>query len=156
MLTGLLGIVTLKESGQLVITFTPSFPPPAVFNPLGIGVLTKPDRIPSGEEYLWLPYIRNEKVPLRNSWFCVKQPSTSDLNQHWTWEGVREKERDFFANTAPWNELEGACLTFLKTENLVRKLGNVVGDLVHKKYVPCFVELAMTKVLTFFFLVELG
>ncbi|KAJ8454305.1 hypothetical protein ONZ51_g13104 [Trametes cubensis] len=34
-----------------------------------IGVLTKPDRIPSGEEDGWLRYIRNQSEPLTHGWF---------------------------------------------------------------------------------------
>lgn len=31
------------------------------------GVLTKPDRIPDGEEGNWLPFLFNEKEPLENN-----------------------------------------------------------------------------------------
>lgn len=106
-----------------------------LFNPRGTGVLTKPDRIPLGEEFLWLPYIRNEGVPLKNNWFCVKQPSSDDLKQHWTWEQAREKESDFFANSAPWNGLEDTYLVYLKTRSLVERLGSILGDLNRKWYV---------------------
>jgi hypothetical protein len=44
-----------------------------------LGVLTKPDRIPTGEEANWIPFIRNEKETLENNWYCVKQPSSSDI-----------------------------------------------------------------------------
>ncbi|KAF8181827.1 P-loop containing nucleoside triphosphate hydrolase protein [Pholiota molesta] len=49
-----------------------------------IGVLTKPDRIPVGEENSWLPFIRDEKEQLENNWFCVKQPSSNELKLKWT------------------------------------------------------------------------
>lgn len=100
-----------------------------------IGVLTKPDRIPVGEESSWLPFLRNEKEPLKNNWFCVKQPSSNDLKQQWTWEQARSKEDDFFATTAPWNELEGIYAKYLRTGNLVERLSHVLSDLVAKRCV---------------------
>lgn len=106
-------------------------------DPLFAGVLTKPDRIPAGKEFLWLPYIRNEKEPLPNNWFCVKQPSPNDLKRLWTWEQAREMENDFFTNTAPWNELEEAHLRLLKTGNLVERLKNVLDGLIYKRCAVC-------------------
>ena len=43
------------------------------------GVLTKPDRIPAGDEHSWLSLIRNEKESLENNWYCVKQLGPNDL-----------------------------------------------------------------------------
>ncbi|KAF5354814.1 hypothetical protein D9756_005633 [Leucocoprinus leucothites] len=98
-----------------------------------IGVLTKPDRIPVGEEPEWLRFIKNEKEPLANNWYCVKQPSSNDLKQNWTWQQAREKERHFFSATAPWCELEGMYQKFLRTSNLVDRLSSVLSDLIAKR-----------------------
>ncbi|KAF8957357.1 P-loop containing nucleoside triphosphate hydrolase protein [Flammula alnicola] len=94
-----------------------------------IGVLTKPDRIPLGEESSWLPFIRNEKEPLENNWFCVKQPSSNDLKSKITWAQARQMETDFFS-TAPWSDLEEIYRKYLGTGNLVERLSNMLSDLI--------------------------
>ncbi|KAF9447051.1 hypothetical protein P691DRAFT_732102 [Macrolepiota fuliginosa MF-IS2] len=98
-----------------------------------IGVLTKPDRIPVGEEPGWLQFLKNEKEPLENNWYCVKQPSSSDLKKNWTWKEAREKENEFFAATAPWCELEGIYQKYLRTSNLVERLSSILSDLIIKR-----------------------
>ncbi|KIL62474.1 hypothetical protein M378DRAFT_199179 [Amanita muscaria Koide BX008] len=105
------------------------------FDPEGkrtVGVLTKPDRIPKGEESRWIPFIRNEKEPLRNGWYRVKQPSSDDLEQGMTWEGARKSEDDYFLK-APWSELDYTCQRFLRTSNLVQSLSMVLSDLISKR-----------------------
>jgi hypothetical protein len=108
------------------------------------GVLTKPDRIPSGEEPSWLKFIRNEKEPLQNNWFCVKQPASSDLKNNWTWQQARIKEDEFFAATSPWNQLESMYVRYLRTKNLVERLSQVLSDLISKTYVFLDFEARMT------------
>ncbi|KAF8911682.1 P-loop containing nucleoside triphosphate hydrolase protein [Gymnopilus junonius] len=98
-----------------------------------IGVLTKPDRIPLGEESNWLPFIKNEKEPLENNWFCVKQPSSSDLKANITWSQARQMENDFFSSKAPWCELESIYQKYLRTSNLVERLSSVLSDLIGKR-----------------------
>ncbi|KIM36795.1 hypothetical protein M413DRAFT_448928 [Hebeloma cylindrosporum] len=98
-----------------------------------IGVLTKPDRIPTGEESNWLPFIRNEKEALENNWFCVKQPSSADLKANITWSQARQMENDFFSSKAPWCDLEGIYQKYLRTGNLVERLSSVLSDLITKR-----------------------
>ncbi|KAF9555056.1 hypothetical protein CPC08DRAFT_643469 [Agrocybe pediades] len=98
-----------------------------------IGVLTKPDRIPVGEESNWLPFIRNEKETLENNWFCVKQPSSNDLKGNPTWAQARQMENNFFSSQAPWCELEASYQKYLRTGNLVERLSNVLSDLILKR-----------------------
>ncbi|KAF6746771.1 P-loop containing nucleoside triphosphate hydrolase protein [Ephemerocybe angulata] len=98
-----------------------------------IGVLTKPDRIPDGEQIHWLPFIRNEREPLDNNWYCVKQPSSSDIKQNITWDDARKREDDYFSMTSPWNELDSIYLKYLRTKNLVDRLSNVLSDLIAKR-----------------------
>ncbi|TFK21930.1 hypothetical protein FA15DRAFT_644882 [Coprinopsis marcescibilis] len=105
-------------------------------DPLGkrtIGVLTKPDRIPTGEESNWLPFIRNEKESLENNWYCVKQPSSSDLKNNITWEGARRREDEFFSMTSPWCELEAYYQKYMRTSNLVDRLSSILSDLIAKR-----------------------
>ena len=95
--------------------------------------MTKPDRIPIGEESRWLPFIRNEKEPLENNWFCVKQPSSDELkSSDMTWERAREMENAHFSKS-PWNELEGVYQKYLRTGNLVERLSSVLSDLISKR-----------------------
>ncbi|KAJ2922805.1 hypothetical protein H1R20_g14300, partial [Candolleomyces eurysporus] len=98
-----------------------------------IGVLTKPDRIPEGEQNHWLPFIRNEREALDNNWYCVKQPSSSDIKQKITWDEARKREDDYFSMTPPWNELDTIYLKYLRTRNLVERLSSVLSDLIAKR-----------------------
>ncbi|KAF8623386.1 hypothetical protein AX17_007424 [Amanita inopinata Kibby_2008] len=106
------------------------------FDPEGkrtIGVLTKPDRIPAGEESSWIPFIKNEKEPLENNWYCVKQPNSNDLKAGITWRDARRREDEFFSMTAPWSDLETVYQKFLRTSNLVECLSTVLSDLILKR-----------------------
>ena len=96
------------------------------------GVLTKPDRIPIGEDDCWFSYIRNEKEALKNNWFCVKQPSSEELKSNPTWADVRKMENDFFSD-APWCNLESKHQKLLRTDNVVQRLGTVLSDLISKR-----------------------
>jgi len=95
--------------------------------------LTKPDRIPRGEELGWFSFIRSEKEPLKNGWFCVKQPDSEALKAKITWSKARESENNFFASR-PWTEkLELEHQRHLGTENLVKKLSAILSDLIAKR-----------------------
>ncbi|EAU91841.2 myxovirus resistance 1 [Coprinopsis cinerea okayama7 len=98
-----------------------------------IGVLTKPDRIPTGEESSWLPYILGDREVLENNWYCVKQPSSNDLKKNMTWEEARQAEDVFFSTTAPWSELDSCYHRYLRTSNLVEQLSFVLSDLINKR-----------------------
>ena len=103
-----------------------------------LGVLTKPDRIPTGEETNWIPFIRNEKETLENNWYCVKQPSSSDIKTGITWSQARQREQDFFAMTPPWSELDAVYQKYLKTYNLVERLSSILSDLISKRSLNIF------------------
>jgi hypothetical protein len=96
--------------------------------------LTKPDRIPVGEENSWLPFIRDEKEQLENNWFCVKQPSSNELKLKMDWTQARQAEDDFFSSRAPWSTLEDTYQKYLKTGNLVERLSNILFDLIEARY----------------------
>lgn len=106
-----------------------------------IGVLTKPDRIPPGDEAGWLNFIRNEREPLENNWYCVKQPSSSDIKNGITWAEARTKENEFFAMTTPWAEVDPMYQRYLRTSNLVERLSNILSDLISKRLPDIQVEL---------------
>ncbi len=97
------------------------------------GVLTKPDRIAGGDEDRWMAFIRNEREPLENNWYCVKQPSSVELGQRITWQQAREKERNWFRTTAPWKDLDTFYKGYLQTANLVARLSSILSDLIAKR-----------------------
>ncbi|RDB20697.1 Interferon-induced GTP-binding protein Mx [Hypsizygus marmoreus] len=98
-----------------------------------IGVLTKPDRIPAGEESNWISLIRNEKEPLENGWFCVKQPASADLKAGISWATARQREDEFFSSTAAWTELDSIYQKYLRTGNLVARLSAILSNLISKR-----------------------
>lgn len=100
-----------------------------------LGVLTKPDRIPLGEEESWLQLIRNETEPLINNWFCVKQPSSHTLAQGITWAEARQQESEFFSSTKPWCHLDSHYEKFLRTTNLTERLSVILTELISKRCV---------------------
>ncbi|KAF8868929.1 P-loop containing nucleoside triphosphate hydrolase protein [Mucidula mucida] len=91
-----------------------------------IGVLTKPDRIPIGDEESWMRFIKNEKEPLENNWYCVKQHSPADLQ-----EGVLED--DWFSMTAPWSTMDPFYKRYLRTTNLVERLSANLSELLKRR-----------------------
>lgn len=100
-----------------------------------VGVLTKPDRIPVGDENSWLSLIKNEKESLENNWYCVKQPGPHDLKKGITWIEARKLEDEFFSSNQPWNEMDEIYQRYLRTGNLVDKLSSILSDLISKRYV---------------------
>ncbi|KAJ6529313.1 P-loop containing nucleoside triphosphate hydrolase protein [Mycena capillaripes] len=106
-----------------------------------IGVLTKPDRIPHGDEENWLALIRNERDALENNWYCVKQPSSQDLKQGITWSAARAREVEFFSSKSPWCELDSMHQPYLGTSNLVHRLSSILSDLISKRLPQIQIEL---------------
>jgi Dynamin central region len=98
-------------------------------------VLTKPDRIPSGEAENWLAFIRGEKEPLANGWYAVKQPGSQALERGITWAEAREEEDRFFATESEWCDLDSIYHRYLRTSNLVARLSEILSDLISKRLV---------------------
>ncbi|KAF7341477.1 hypothetical protein MVEN_01885000 [Mycena venus] len=109
-----------------------------------IGVLTKPDRIPAGDEESWLPLLRHEQEFLENNWYCVKQPSSQELNAGITWEEARSRENSFFSTKAPWTALDSTYRRYLGTANLVNCLSLILSDLISKRLPQIQIELENT------------
>ena len=106
-------------------------------------MLTKPDRIPPGEEDTWLRYIRNQEEPLRYGWFAVKQPDSRAIAAGITREAARAREREFFLTVPPWSGLDLECQNRLGTGKLVERLSDVLSDSIAQRYAcrthePCF------------------
>ncbi|KIJ63510.1 hypothetical protein HYDPIDRAFT_40933 [Hydnomerulius pinastri MD-312] len=106
------------------------------FDPHGkrtVGVLTKPDRIPAGEEDNWLKIIRNETEPLVNNWYCVKQPSSQMLSKGITWTDARRQENEYFSVTQPWCSIDPQYQKYLRTNNLTERLSTILSELIAKR-----------------------
>jgi len=99
-----------------------------------IGVLTKPDRIPTGEEDRWMRLIRNDAEPLDNGWFSVRQPNSQALAKGISWAEAREQERQFFLNpNYPWSTMEQSYRRQLGTQNLTERLSVILSDLIRRR-----------------------
>jgi len=106
-----------------------------------IGVLTKPDRIPPGEEDRWLRFIRNEYETLDNGWYCVKQPNSKTLAQGISWTEARAQENEYFSMNPPWSSLESTYQAYLRTVNLTERLSIILSELISKRSAVSFLLL---------------
>lgn len=97
------------------------------------GVLTKPDRIPPGDEPAWLRILRNETEPLVNNWYCVKQPSSQDVARGITYLEARRRENEWFTSTQPWSSLEPQYQKFLRTSQLTERLSLILSELIARR-----------------------
>ncbi|KAG8776904.1 hypothetical protein FRC12_000633 [Ceratobasidium sp. 428] len=93
-----------------------------------IGVLTKPDRIEKGEEQKWLGFVRGETEILAKGWFCVKQPSPSELEQNLTWQEARSREEEFFKTRDPWSSQMITVRQHFGTTRLTARLSEILSD----------------------------
>ncbi|KAF8733469.1 hypothetical protein RHS02_07334, partial [Rhizoctonia solani] len=98
-----------------------------------IGVLTKPDRIESGEEQKWLAFVRGETEVLSKGWFCVKQPSPSELEERLSWSEARQREQDFFGTNHPWATQSLAVRQHFGTARLTTRLSEILSDLIQTR-----------------------
>ena len=124
--------MTQMDNGPLVCKFRFSRLARVYLLLIHVGVLTKPDRIPSGEEDRWLRFIRGEAESLTNGWFTVRQPATKDLEEGMTWERAREQERLFFSTTSPWSSDTDWSHRF-GTNNLTESLSKILSDLIKRR-----------------------
>ncbi|CAE6433884.1 unnamed protein product [Rhizoctonia solani] len=98
-----------------------------------IGVLTKPDRIESGEEQKWLAFIRGETEALSKGWFCVKQPSPSELEERLSWNEARQREQEFFSTRHPWATQGLSVRHHFGTARLTTRLSEILSDLIQTR-----------------------
>ena len=97
-------------------------------------MITKPDRIPRGDEESWVNYIKNVDRPLDNGWFSVKQPDPQSLKDGITWEEARVAEREWFANNSPWASLDFEYQQHLGRDNLMASMSDLLSGLIAKRY----------------------
>ncbi|CEL56749.1 hypothetical protein RSOLAG1IB_08051 [Rhizoctonia solani AG-1 IB] len=98
-----------------------------------IGVLTKPDRIENGEEQKWLAFVRGETEVLSKGWFCVKQPSPSELEEGLSWSEARQREQEFFSTKHPWATQSLAVRQHFGTARLTTRLSEILSDLIQTR-----------------------
>ncbi|KAG8683246.1 hypothetical protein FRC11_013789, partial [Ceratobasidium sp. 423] len=98
-----------------------------------IGVLTKPDRIERGEEQKWLAFIRGETEVLSKGWFCVKQPSPSELEERLSWSEARQREHEFFSTLHPWATQSLPVRQHFGTARLTTRLSEILSDLIQNR-----------------------
>jgi len=97
------------------------------------GVLTKPDRIPEGEGDRWMKLIKNKSSVLQNGWYCVKQPSTVELQGGITFQEARRLGESFFKDT-PWTTLEMMYQKRLGTQALKQKLNEYLMTVIATRF----------------------
>ncbi|KAI6160620.1 P-loop containing nucleoside triphosphate hydrolase protein [Pisolithus thermaeus] len=85
------------------------------------GVLTKPDRIPPGEEESWIRLIRNQVEHLDNNWYCVKKPSSRDISLGINWMEARS------------SGLDSHLHQFLGTGRLTERLSAILSELIARR-----------------------
>jgi hypothetical protein len=97
------------------------------------GVLTKPDRIPPGEESIWISKIQSGRKDGGIEYYSVKNPESQEIRNGITYEQAREKEAEFFSTKAPWSNLEWLYKQCLGTDKLTRRLSQVLSNLISKR-----------------------
>ncbi|KAH9007590.1 P-loop containing nucleoside triphosphate hydrolase protein [Lactarius deliciosus] len=108
----------------------------SLFDPSGartIGVLTKPDRIPAGEEAIWISRIQRGGKEGGIEYFSVKNPDSQDIRDGITYEKAREQEAVFFSTKEPWSNLEWLYQRRLGTDKLTTRLGQLLSSLISKR-----------------------
>jgi hypothetical protein len=98
-----------------------------------VGVLTKPDRIPVGEEATWISKIQSGGEGGGIEYYSVKNPDSQDIRNGITYEQAREREADFFSTKSPWSNLEWLYRRRLGTDKLTQRLGQVLSHLISKR-----------------------
>jgi hypothetical protein len=100
-----------------------------------LGVLTKPDRCQEAANEKWARYIKNEIEPLHHGWFCVKQHDTQSDSPQLDLLQAREQEDHYFKKTPAWRGLSPQALSRLGTKRLVRRLEEILSELITKRCV---------------------
>lgn len=86
-----------------------------------VGVLTKPDRIPVGEEVIWINRIQDGGKDGAIEYYSVKSPNSQDIRNGITYKQARDNEAKFFS-APPWSNPEGLYKRRLGMDNLLTGL----------------------------------
>jgi hypothetical protein len=98
-----------------------------------VGVLTKPDRIPVGEETIWINKIQHGGKEGGIEYYSVKNPDSQDIRNGISYEQARDNEAEFFSTRVPWSDLEWLYQRRLGTDKLTRRLGQVLTELISRR-----------------------
>ncbi|KAI9452815.1 P-loop containing nucleoside triphosphate hydrolase protein [Russula earlei] len=114
----------------------------AQYDPHGsrtIGVLTKPDRIPTGEEGSWIRMIQGQHdidgEETGIEYFSVKNPDSQDIKHGISYEQARQKEAEFYSTKEPWSQLDWPYQQRLGTKKLTGRLSEALPNLISKRQV---------------------
>lgn len=87
-----------------------------------LGVLTKPDRVQTGESYVqWREILEGRKFPLRHGYYVVKNNPNPSV-EHWV---ARREENEFFSSS-PWDDELSGYSDRLGTRNLQNALSSLL------------------------------
>ena len=94
-----------------------------------VGILTKADRIPEGQEAPWMKILQNqqERYQLLHGYFAVKNPGQPELDEGLSNEEAREKEEEFFRGEC-WQAAKDRCGTKQLRECLCQLLHDLVNQ----------------------------
>jgi hypothetical protein len=101
-----------------------------------LGVLTKPDTVPSGatkSKELWLDVIEGRRFPLKLGYFCTRQPDEDERAARITLEDARAAEQNFFNDTAPWSTSH--CRYRFGIPSLIADVSTHLTRIINGRYV---------------------
>lgn len=101
-----------------------------------VGVLTKPDRFPKGDDVNMIAQmLQGKKYQLGHGYFVTKQPGQAEMVSI-SHADARIQERDFFARESPWNdELFNFCQDRFGTGCLQSSLSQKLAAMIVGRYV---------------------
>ncbi len=94
-----------------------------------VGILTKADRLPEGQEATWMKILQNqpERYQLLHGYFAVKNPGQPELDEGLSNEEARKKEKQFFRGES-WQKAKDRCGTKQLRECLCQLLHDLVNQ----------------------------
>jgi len=101
-----------------------------------VGVLTKADLLPQGQEKEWQAVLRNDSHTMQHGYFAVRNPPQSELNASISREDARVKEEHFFSDSSVGLLLKDAAPERCGTVALRDFLGELLCDLIRNQMVP--------------------
>ncbi|KAJ7061772.1 P-loop containing nucleoside triphosphate hydrolase protein, partial [Mycena amicta] len=102
-----------------------------------IGVLTKPDVVPSGSNKRseWLEILegrsKRDQHTLHHGYYCTRQPDDDERKDGVTSADARRTEATFFAQTVPWSKTTDRGR--FGTENLVLTLSTLLVEIIAQR-----------------------
>ncbi|PIL25641.1 transporter [Ganoderma sinense ZZ0214-1] len=100
-----------------------------------IGVLTKPDTIPSGsieKRKQWVDILLGKEHPTKHGYFCTRQPDDAERAKRLSSADARAAEKRFFDEEETWSQL--SCRERLGTENLLKTMSDLLSQMMQKSF----------------------